>query len=199
MTNAYPLHWPIRQARTPSSRRGTDRFGRELTISVASYDLQEEVRRLGGRDLVISTNVRQRVDGTGPLSGQRAPDDAGVAVYFTRAKQQVVFACDRYRRVEANLRAIALHLDAMRGMDRWGVGTLDQAFAGFQALPETAGGDPWWKVLGAEDPIRTGDELQAAYREAARRAHPDKGGSQEAFVRVQRAFEQGREALGGAA
>lgn len=199
MVDSFPLHWPVRQPRTLVYQRTTDRFGRELTVSLASYDVQAQVRMLGGHDLVISTNVRQRVDGTGPLSGQAAPKDTGVAVYFTRKKQPLVFACDRYKRLEANLRAIGLHIEALRGMERWGVGTLDQTFAGYQALPETAGEDPWWKVLGADEPPVTLEDLQADYREAARRSHPDTGGSQEAFVRVQRAFQAGREALGGAA
>ncbi len=33
------------------------------------------------------------------------------------------------------------------------------------------------------------EEIRAAYRKAAKRAHPDQGGSTEAFVRVQRAAE----------
>lgn len=186
----------MRQARTPAYRRVADRFGRDLTISYAAADLHAEVRRLGGTGVVISTNVRQRVDGTGPLSGQRAPDDPGVAVYFARKGVQMVFACDRYMRVEGNLRAIGLHLDALRGMERWGVGTLDQAFAGYAALPETAGDEPWWKVLGLVERPMTEAAVRLAYRDAARRTHPDTGGSQEAFVRVQRALEDGLRAMG---
>lgn len=34
--------------------------------------------------------------------------------------------------------------------------------------------------------------LRVAYRKAIRRAHPDKGGSSEAFLAVSRAFDAGR-------
>ena len=195
-TQAYPLHWPLRQPRTPAHRRRRHpSFGRSLDES--RRDLQLEVERLAGRELVISSNVQLRIDGF-PRSGQRSPEDTGVAVYFKRKGAPLVFACDRYDLVEHNLRAIVLHLDALRGMERWGVGSLDQAFAGYAALPEEATGEPWWKTLGLNAPPASEHAVRAAYRDAARRAHPDVGGSQEAFVRVQQALEQGLVAVGSA-
>ena len=110
-----------------------------------------------------------------------------------------MFACDRYVHVRWNLRAIAMHLEALRGMERWGVGTLDQAFAGYAALPEHATEEVWWSVLGLDGPPDTVEGLKVAYRAAARRAHPDAGGSHEAFVRVQRAFELGQQSTDGGA
>jgi hypothetical protein len=186
----------MRQPRTPDCRRWPNQRLRGATVFSAAEDVQDEVRRLGGRDLVISSNLRVRADGL-PRSDQRKPDDPGVAVYFARGGKALVFACDKYDRPEHNLRAIAMHLDALRGMERWGVGTLDQAFAGYEALPENASVEAWWSVLGLAEPPRTDVELKAAHREAVRRAHPDTGGSQEAFVRVQRAFEEGQAVLGG--
>lgn len=197
MSLAYPLHWPLRQPRTAAGkRRRASNFKRSMAR--ACQDVEHEVRMMQASGLVVSSNVELRIDGF-PRSGRVAPGDPGVAVYFTRKGVQLVFACDAYGLVEQNLQAIAMHLEAMRGMERWGVGTLDQAFAGYQALPETAGEDPWFKVLGLEDAPRSTSDLQEAYRAAARRAHPDTGGSHDAFVRVQRAFEQGRRAMGGAA
>jgi hypothetical protein len=189
---ASPLSWPLGQKRTGFRQRHPSI---KATVSTASVDIEDEVRRMNGVDLVLSTNLQLRIDGF-PRSGQAEPSDPGVAVYFTRKGKKLVFACDRWSTVAQNLRAVAMHLAALRGMERWGVGTLDQAFTGYQALPETAATDPWWKVLGCEDPPRTADELQAAYRDAARRAHPDTGGSAAAFVRVNNAHREGREALG---
>lgn len=194
---ASPLHWPSRQPRTAPHERKFNTSMKATTVSTASVAIEDEVRRLGGTDLVLSTNLQLRIDGF-PRSGQPDPIDTGAAVYFTRDGKQLVFACDRYNSVRQNLRAIGLHLCALRGMERWGVGTLDQAFAGYMALPETAGEDPWWKVLGCEDPPASPLQLEHAYREAARRAHPDTGGSHDAFVRVQRAFEEGLRVVGAA-
>ena len=56
-----------------------------------------------------------------------------------------VLACDRWDRPEHNLRAIAKHVEAIRGQERWGVGSVAQAFRGYQALPSRATGKPWWE------------------------------------------------------
>lgn len=190
---AYPLHWPQRQPR--SRHRIRNMLWRDATVSTASVQIEDEVRRFDGRDLVLSTNLALRIDGF-PRSGQPEPADPGVAIYFTRKGKPLVFACDRYCYVRWNLRAIGMHLAAMRGMERWGCGTLDQAFAGYAQLPEHASGPNWWSVLGCQQPPRDADELQAAYRAAARVAHPDAGGNPVAFDAVRKAFEQGLQALG---
>lgn len=194
---ASPLHWPARQPRTHALQRRFNAMMKATTVSTASRQIEDEVRRLGGTDLVLSTNLQLRADGF-PRSGQVDPVDPGAAVYFTRKGKDLVFACDRFNSVRQNLRAIGLHLEALRGMERWGVGSLDQAFAGYAALPETAGVDPWWKVLGLEDRPATESELRQAFLAAARRAHPDTGGSSDAFVRVKKAMEEGLRALGAA-
>lgn len=191
---ASPLTWPAGQRRTPAMNRRRNPLWRRASVNTACVQIQNEVERLGGHDLVVSTNLALRIDGF-PRSGQGEPADPGVAVYFTREGKALVFACDRYKTVSENLRAVGMHLDAMRGIERWGVGTLDQAFAGYAALPETAGEDPWWKILGLVDPCQTTDELLTAYRTAAHIAHPDRGGSHNEFVRVHKAYLQGKEAL----
>ena len=45
-----------------------------------------------------------------------------------------------------------------------------------------------YRVLGL-DPAASKDEVRAAYKRQALAAHPDKGGSKEAFHAVTRAFE----------
>lgn len=187
---ASPLSWPVRQPRTKSYARKRNPMWKGSTVSTASVQIEDEVRRLGGHDLVLSTNLALRIDGF-PRSGQPEPADPGVAVYFQRKGQKLVFACDRYSTVRENLRAIGMHLEAIRGQERWGVGSLDQAFAGYAALPEQASGLPWWTTLGLSERPVTEHQLQAAYRKEAMRTHPDAGGSSEAFQRVRRAYEQG--------
>src|SRR5262249_31741204 len=70
-----------------------------------------------------------------PYSGARKSYDVGAAVYFSLNKKPYCLPCDRWNRLPDNLAAIAAHLEAMRGMDRWGVGSIEQAFAGYKALP----------------------------------------------------------------
>lgn len=205
---AYPLSWPLGRERTPRADRKISDFGQRerttsawkqlqrLSVSQALTRLHREIAAFtrGGRpwridpaQVVVSTNVRTRRDGL-PYSGEREPDDPGVAVYFQLDGEAYCLACDRWTRVADNLAAIAAHLGALRGIERWGVGDLRQAFAGYTALPAPSG-QPWHEVLGvAADARRT--EIDAAYRRRRSEAHPDRGGDAAAFDAVQRAYEQ---------
>jgi hypothetical protein len=187
---AYPLTWPQGWKRVESHRRTASGFGPHSISECADKIISEE-RLMPGHRCVISTNLHVRLDGL-PYSNQRQPDDSGAAVYFQYKDKPIVFACDRWRKVEENLWAIAKHLEALRGQERWGVGNLEQAFQGYLALPAPR---QWWTVLGVS-PQASDDEVRAAYRALARQTHPDAGGEQDAFVRVQAAYEramQGRE------
>lgn len=126
---AHPLHWPEGRART--RRRQRSRF--DVTFAQARDALSDEIHRLGGRYMVLSTNVALRRDNL-PYANQPEPDDTGVAVYFERNGKQMCFACDRWDRVKDNIRAIQKTIEAMRGIERWGTGEMmDRAFSAFEA------------------------------------------------------------------
>lgn len=173
---ASPLYWPAGWKRT--ARRQRARFG-ETNSFRETQEILAELGRMGvrGQNVIVSTNMRLRQDGI-PYANQSAPDDPGAAVWFTLKGDERVLACDRWDRVAHNLRAIALHIAAIRGQDRWGVGSLDQAFAGFVALPEQAGGITWWDYFGLE-PNATREEIERAYKQSAKYDHPDMGGDRE--------------------
>lgn len=184
--DAYPLSWPVGWARSKSRARAA--FA-DHTLAQARDVILHELFLLGVRgasQVVFSTNVELRRDGL-PRSGRRTPDDPGAAVYFILNGQPKVLACDRWTRVEDNLWAIGLHIEAIRGQQRWGVGTVDQAFAGYPALPVP--GTNWWEVLKV-DKNANEETLRYAYRFAVKRSHPDAGGNQEEFLRIQKAWEQ---------
>jgi hypothetical protein len=104
------------------------------TVAQGVKRLDDELSRLDARNVVISTNLRVRLDSL-PASGQREPDDPGVAVYFTLDGKRRCLPCDRWDRVADNMIAIAKFIDAMRGQLRWGVGDVGAIFEGFKALP----------------------------------------------------------------
>ncbi len=132
MVEAYPLHWPAAKPRNTRPERA--RFG-DHSVSWATNQMLHEIRLLGGRNVVVSTNLLLRNDGL-PRSGQRRVDDQAVAVYFELDKDQKCFAVDRWDRVEHNLWAIYKSIEALRGLSRWGAKDMvDAAFRGFQALP----------------------------------------------------------------
>jgi hypothetical protein len=208
---AYPLAWPTGWKRT-SHRTAAD-FGRvhlpegqtwkrkrELTIGEATTRVLDELRRMnvGQRDVIISTNLRLRNDGL-PLSKQREPEDPGVAVYWKTGGKSLVIAADCYTKIADNFAAVAATLDAMRSIKRHGgAAILERAFTGFAALPAPVTGQkPWRDVLGVQAGESGPKIIEEAYRRRRGEAHPDKeGGSHEAFLAVQAAYEQAARELG---
>jgi len=154
--------------------------------------LINELRALGASRCVISTNVQLRQDGL-PYSNRARPSDCAAAVYFYLKHEPRVLACDRWNRVEDNIYAIAMHVEALRGQERWGVGSIDQAFAGYTALP--APGDTaaatWYNVLGVPADCSYEVALEA-YRREAMNCHPDRGGSHDAMSRLNGSWDQAR-------
>lgn len=201
----FPLQWPVGWKRTPAGSRMPARFGvrrasmpggyaskQWLSVADALARLQSELRMLGAAGEVLSTNVVLRLDGL-PRSGQPAPADPGAAVYFTLKGKPRCLACDRWTRVADNIAAIAAHVEAIRAVDRYGVGTMDQAFAGYAQLQ--AGPDDWRSVLGlGHDSVTMGD-VDEAFKRLARTAHPDAGGTDADMARLNQAREIARAEL----
>jgi len=152
MTNgitAYPLCWPLGWHRTEYVDRKHAKFGktersgsfggsmkRQLSIYDGVNRVLEELSRNGvdRNDIIISTNVETRLDGT-PRSDRRAPKDAGVAVYWRDGGTRCM-AIDQYLSVADNLAAIAATLEAMRAIERHGGAEIGRrSFDGFKALP----------------------------------------------------------------
>lgn len=212
-SDAYPLTWPAGFARTAPGERQRARFGKAgdsigrkpLTVAQARDRLMAEIDRftkpgqpwrINPAEVVISSDVPVRKDGL-PASGRLAPDDPGVAVYLWLDGEPHVFPCDAWDRVADNIAAVAAHLGALRGIERWGVGDLRQAFTGWRALPdpESAGGRSWREVLGV--PADAGPEaVRSAYMRRRREAHPDNGGTPSEFHAVQVAWEQAQSEIG---
>ncbi|NWF58983.1 MAG: DnaJ domain-containing protein [Fischerella sp.] len=191
---AYPLTWPVTSPRTLESKRKEAKF--EVGFSVARDHLLNELRLLEAKNVIISSNVPLRKDGL-PYANFREPADPGVAVYFNLKKKSYVLACDQWSRVKDNLRAIGLHVNALRGMERWGVGSIEQAFMGYQALPQAQKSDEvveksWWIVLGVNRSASP-THIKEAYRQLAKIHHPDSQGSDEKMAEINRAYQQAKQ------
>jgi hypothetical protein len=175
---AYPLQWPKGWPKTePNKREAGQQF--KATLAGALEGLRKEVTRLGCKNLVLSSNY---------TLGNERPKEPAVVAYFEYNGNPVAIPCDRWSKIEANVRAIALTIEAMRGMERWGAKHMITAmFSGFTALPERTG-PSCWDILGIKaEPLPTEQVIMAAYRTKAQAAHPDRGGSQEAFVQLNQA------------
>jgi hypothetical protein len=181
---AYPLQWPKAWPKTePSKRESGQQF--KQTLAAALAGLREEIRRLGGKNLVLSSNY---------TLGNEHPKEQGVVAYFEYEGKPIAIPCDRWAKLEANVRAIALTVEAMRGIERWGAKHMIVAmFTGFRALHDRTTEDPW-KILGVNENA-TEKQILDAYREKAKTAHPDRGGSSADFNRVNEAKDAALAAL----
>ena len=184
----YPLTWPANWPVTAASNRREARFGkragRRISVVEGLTRLLREAYRVGATNVVVSTNVPVRKDGS-PMATEHKGSEPGAAAYFVLSNVTCCFACDKWDRVGDNLTAIASHIKALRDQLRWGVGTIEQAFRGYSALPESF----WWDVLGVTANA-TRKEAQAAYRAKAREVHPDKSsGDHDTMTKLNHAWE----------
>lgn len=199
MAEAFPLHWPDGWPRTAerNRRNARNRWNktegkrqRPWTFAEARDALFTELERFGATDVVVSSNYKLTLNGL-PSKNLGVPEDRGIAVYFALDGKPMVMAQDAYTRAEENLRALALVLKYLRGVEELGGGTMmEKAFAGFEALPSPEHVRQWWTILGV-DRLASEVEIERAYREHAKARHPDAGGSHASMAELNGAREAG--------
>jgi hypothetical protein len=199
----YPLAWPLGWKRAKQRQRAaftetvwtngttgdnaSTRSKRTKAVSMAAAvdRLERQLALLHGTEPTLSTNVRLNLRGI-PY-GDEQPRDPGAAVYFAFKGRATVLACDKWERVADNVTAIANHIDAIRRVDRYGVGTIEQALEGYKALPADTAAN-WRGVLGfTSDERVTAEQVQGRFKQKAREVHPDLGGNDVAMAHLNRA------------
>lgn len=205
--DAFPLQWPLGWNRTERHRRKDSRY--EVSFADARDDLVRSLRLLGASEFVISSNVEVRRDGL-PYSEFAQPEDPGVAVYWVQNGKPQVMACDHWRTVRENLRAIGLSIEALRQLERSGATQIvERAFTGFAALPASTK-RPWRQVLEIDlvftaqtrpkdslENARVREVVETRYRALAKVRHPDvAGGSHEAMAELNTAKTEAYKELG---
>jgi hypothetical protein len=187
---------------TPAARARTGGKGTEISPFRASWSqteqlLDRELRLLRATTVILLIDVNEpdiRLDGK--LRATARPLSSACAIQFdSRTKGSLLIGCGRFRHWQDNVRAIALGLEALRKVERYGIVQANEQYEGWRALPE--GGttdvtdiDRAWKVIALLADV---DETEArldgryAYRLALKRAHPDHGGAAAAFRALQEA------------
>lgn len=199
LAEKFPLQWPSGYPRSKwaesaqfgnhSFAKARDKIFSELTLLLDYYER---------KTIVLSTNIPLKLDGM-PYASYAQPADKGIAVYFQYKKESVVLCCDKWNKIEHNMWSIAQTINALRGIERWGVSDfLKRSFTGFNALPPKQSPHvkrDWWIVF--EYAQRPGDQpwdwagVEAQYKSLAKKRHPDMpGGSTEAFQELNTAYEQ---------
>lgn len=188
----YPLHWPKNYKRTPYNQKKEAAFN--VSFAQARDELLQELNRLKVEATAISSNVPLRKDEL-PYANFKEPNDSGIAVYFKLKSKNYVLCCDKWKLAKDNLRAIGLHVAALRGIERWGVGTAEQTFRGYEALPPKSPKikkqRTWWEILGVRQEANY-DEISKAYREKAKEFHPDLGGETEKMAELNNAWQEAK-------
>lgn len=173
----YPLQWPGGWPRTETARREQAQF--RTTLPAALANLKKQIGMMGGKAVVLSSNV---------TLGQERPADCGVVAYFVWNGKPLAVPCDRWLKVEHNIQAIALTIEAMRGMERWGAKHMIEAmFTGFKALPSGPSQRHWTEVLGVS-PGESIENISTAYRALAKKCHPDVGGDRQLWDELEAAW-----------
>lgn len=142
----------------------------------------------------------------GQIRANASPKHPGVILSFRKPVQRpgremirvpLNFPCDRFTHWQDNLRAIAIALEDLRRIDRYGVTQNGQQYFGFKSLPPP--GPTHEKIETVEDAarfvangnadtvIKSADAWRQAYRERAAKAHPDAGGLPDDWERLQAA------------
>jgi hypothetical protein len=191
------VEWPAQFGdRTPASERSRNNKY-EVTLSKAFDELESELDRLGVDDYRYSFDARQRQKDGRPYS-RASPDDPAFVLHWTKRGEQYAVGCDAYSRLRDNVRTVGLYVREKRMMERRDVRTGETEFSNLR-LPSgddaVAGEAPPHVVLGVE-PDADAETVREAFRERAKEAHADAGGSTEEFIRVKEARE---EMLGGGA
>jgi hypothetical protein len=157
--------------------------------------LARELKLLGTRGTVVFQLVTdgRSVRRDGLLRSDAKVHHRGVAVAFACRHGNLVYPCSTYGSNykmagwQANLRAIALSLEALRAADRHGVAGKGQQYRGWRAIASAAGSEPLpfhdpdsaWRwicaVAGTGNLAQAPESNRAAVVRIARaEAHPDK-------------------------
>jgi hypothetical protein len=167
--------------------------------------LDRELDYLDAAELVIEADFREqdiRLDGM-PRGNCRQPEHPGVRIAFDSQHGPLIYQTDSCSWWQHNVRSIALGLEALRAVDRYGVTRHGEQYTGYraiesgiampgrpqmtrdQALAALAKLAGWVHISNPEEPAL----LKAAHRAAARRHHPDAGGKAADWDRLQDAMK----------
>lgn len=181
--------WPANYPQTATWDRPRCPF--RTVWSKTLDDLDRELFHVDARHVVVELDLHEsQMTKAGRPRADAIMRTPGVVLQFERGKDRLIFPCDTYNDWQDNVRAIALTLNALRMMERYGT-TSGRQYQGFKALPSQ--GSTTLTTEGAKDTIRRyagengNGDWASRVRSARNAAHPDRGGSHDAFVAVQEA------------
>lgn len=184
--------------------------------------LGREVNHLGGHNVVFEVDVEERhIRNDGMLYANARPSSPAVVVAFESKHGSLLYRSDQYARLawgsksthpwQDNVRAIALTLEALRAVDRYGASRSGEQYRGYKAIgsgPAAAMGTSshmtrdealgifgvWGRAMSDLPAIPAAHvntdpcSLRHMHRSARRAAHPDRNnGDRTAWDQVEQA------------
>lgn len=210
---ARPIdQWPGEPTRNRVSAQFTAEWGDTLET------LEREVRALqryrGDAEVIMQLHLSERdcrLDGG--IRANASPSSPGAIISFESKHGPLRYWADQYdsggymgsrRRMpgwQANVRAIALGLEALRKVERYGIAHRGEQYTGFGALPPGAislgahvetmtveeASALLYGLAGIDHPkglIPNADQVKYLFNIAAKAHHPDAGGDADMFRRL---------------
>lgn len=163
--------------------------------SKALDHLEREIDQLKGHDVALAVdvaNVRRDLNNNGTLRADANVLSPRIILSFTAGDSRLSFPCDTYKDAklmqpwQANVYAVALTLERLRDIERYGASSLKQ-YEGFKALPASTAPkmtaedaaialEEYANGISAHRILFDKDAAKLAARGARASTHPDRNG-----------------------
>lgn len=183
---------------TRREQRSGDRYPKSYPMpfrdTLDLLDRELFMLRAKDRELLLAIPVTKfRKDGK-PFADAKA-EHPGVILSFTAKVGKLSYPCDTFTTWQGNLRAIALALEALRKVDRYGVTSHGEQYRGFLAIEGATAMPAGFssvdqarafieRVVNDAEWTTNPSDLPLMLRQAKRLTHPDSGGHADDFQRV---------------
>jgi hypothetical protein len=173
------------------------------TWSDTLWLLDRELKWLNARNVVIEADFKEsdiRLDGM-PRSNAPTPKFPGVRVAFESDHGGLVYQTDNCVWWQHNVRSVALGLEALRAVDRYGITHKAEQYTGFKAIGGAMAMGPGAHFRTADDAVQwlrtlevsgiagaNGMSIKSLLKVAARNLHPDFGGSDAQWEKYDEAY-----------
>ncbi len=172
--------WPGELTRFRRRSQFSAPWGKTLQL------VERELEFLGARQVVVQVALEERdfrIDDTPRV--RATASHPGIILAFESEYGPLQYATDEFDNWQDNLRAVALSLEALRAVNRYGVSRHGEQYRGWRQLP--VGSDDTHGIPDARTAREYLDDVYAGDLRAALFAtHPDRGGDREEFGKVMR-------------